>query len=84
LSEIITTQFGYHVLLVTDRKAAQTVPFDQVKEDLGQFLKQRKGNDVARNHVAELRKSAKVEVLLPARPSVPDLKTSPAPAPVQQ
>jgi peptidyl-prolyl cis-trans isomerase C len=83
LSGIITTQFGYHVLLVTDRKAAQTVPFDQVKEELGQFLKQRKGNDVARNHVAELRKTAKVEVLLPAPPSVPALETSPVPVPVQ-
>ena len=80
LSEIITTQFGYHVLLVTDRKAAQTVPFDQVKEELGQFLKQRKGNDVARNHVAELRKTAKVEILLPAPPAAPVQETSPIPA----
>src|SRR5579862_4545261 len=27
LSDVVTTQFGYHVILVTDRKPAQTVPF---------------------------------------------------------
>ncbi len=79
LSDVITTQFGYHVLLVTDRKPAQTVPFDQVKEDLGKFLKQRKSNEVTQNHVAELRKSAKVEVLLPGPP--PAAETPPVPAP---
>ena len=81
VSDVITTQFGYHVLLVTDRKLAQTVPFDQVKDDLGKFLKQRKGNEVAQNHVAELRKAAKVEILLPAPASVAE--TPPVPAPTK-
>jgi peptidyl-prolyl cis-trans isomerase C len=65
LSEVVTTQFGYHVLMVTDRKPAQTVPFDEVKDRIGEYLKQRKGSDVVRDHVAQLRKTAKVEILLP-------------------
>ncbi|HUI05720.1 MAG TPA: peptidylprolyl isomerase [Verrucomicrobiae bacterium] len=69
LSDIITTQYGYHLLLVTDRRPAGTVPFDEVKDRLGEFLKQRKGNDALRNHVAELRKTAKVEILLPPSPA---------------
>ena len=69
LSEVITTQFGYHILMVTDRKPAQMTPFDEVKDRLGQFLKQRKGNDVVREHLAELRKAAKVEILLPPLPA---------------
>jgi peptidyl-prolyl cis-trans isomerase C len=71
LSEVVTTQFGYHVILVTDRKPAQTVPFDEVKDKLAQVLKQRKGADAVRDHVAELRKTAKVEILLPAPPPAP-------------
>jgi peptidyl-prolyl cis-trans isomerase C len=68
LSEIVTTQFGYHILMVTDRKPAQMIPFDEVKDRLGQYLKQRKGESVVRDHLAELRKGAKIEILLPAPP----------------
>jgi peptidyl-prolyl cis-trans isomerase C len=82
VSDVITTRFGYHILLVTGRKPAQTMPFDEVKEDLTQYLKQRKGSDVARTHVAELRKTAKVEVLLPAPPA-PVVETQPVPAPAK-
>jgi peptidyl-prolyl cis-trans isomerase C len=81
ISDVITTQFGYHILLVTDRKPARLVPFDEVKDQLTEFLKQRKGNDVTRDHVAELRKVAKVEVLLPAAPSAPAAATPPVSAP---
>lgn len=81
ISDVITTQFGYHVLLVTDRKPARTIPFDEVKDELGKFLTQRKGNEVTRDHVAELRKAAKVEVLLPSPPPVPTVETPPVSSP---
>lgn len=81
VSDVITTQFGYHVLIVTGRKPAQTVPFDEVKDELGKYLKQRKGNEVTRNQVADLRKAGKVEVLLPAPPIVPSVETAPMKAP---
>ena len=77
ISPVITTQFGYHILVVTDRKPSGTLPFDEVKRDLAEFLKQQKGAEVTRNHVAELRQAAKVEILLPA----PVVVTPPAPAP---
>jgi peptidyl-prolyl cis-trans isomerase C len=81
ISDVITTQFGYHVLFVTDRKPARIVPFDEVKDELGQFLKQRKGNETTRDHVAELRKVAKVEVLLPSPPAAPVVETPPVSTP---
>lgn len=77
LSDVITTQFGYHILTVTDQKPARTVPFDEVKVDLENFLKNRKGSDAARQHVNELRKTAKVEILLP-----PVAESPPPPPPV--
>jgi peptidyl-prolyl cis-trans isomerase C len=85
ISGVITTQFGYHILEVTGRKPAQIMPFDQVKDQLIDYLKQRKGGDVTRTYVADLRKSAKVEVLLPEpSPSAltpPTVQTAPVPAP---
>ena len=73
LSDIITTPFGYHVLIVTDRKPKQDLPFDQVKGDIEQHLKNRKGSEVAQQHVKDLRAAAKVEVLLP-EPVAPPAK----------
>jgi len=83
VSDVITTQFGYHVLMVTGHKPAQTVPFDQVKDDLAKFLKQRKGNDVTRDQVASLRKAAKVEILAPEPPATPVVETKPVQAPAK-
>ncbi len=80
VSDIITTQFGYHVLVVTGHKPAQTIPFDQVKDDLAKFLKQRKGTEITRDQVASLRKAAKVEILVPeARRPTPGVVPKPCP-----
>ena len=81
ISPVITTQYGYHILVVTDRKPSRTMSFDEVKVELAEFLKQQKGAEVTRNHVAELRRAAKVEVLLPGPPPAPVVVTPPAPAP---
>jgi len=81
LSEVITTSYGYHVLMVTDRRAAQTETFDNVKGDIEKFLKGRRGTELARDHVKELRAKAKVEILLPPLPAEPAPKETP-PAPV--
>lgn len=64
VSEVITTQFGYHILQVTDKKAARQVPLAEVQDDIGAHLKRQKGAESAQKHIAELRKTAKVEVLL--------------------
>jgi len=81
VSDVITTEYGYHILIITDRKPARTVPFDEVKEDLTQYLKQQKGAEVTRNHIAALRQTAKVEVLLPGPPPALSVVTPPTSAP---
>lgn len=82
LSEVVTTQIGYHLILVTERKPAQTKSFDEVKGDIDKFLRYRKSSEMADQHVKELRTKTKVEVFLkpldtpasisaPAAPAVP-------------
>ena len=41
ISEPIKTQFGYHIIFVEDKKAAQTKPLDAVKAELAQMAIQK-------------------------------------------
>lgn len=38
ISDVVQTQYGFHIIKVTDRKAAGQEPFIQVKEQLKQYL----------------------------------------------
>ncbi|MCS7048480.1 MAG: peptidylprolyl isomerase [Verrucomicrobiae bacterium] len=73
LSEIITTQFGYHVLQVTDKKPAREVPLEEVKDRLATHLKRQKGIESAQQYINQLRAAAQIEILLPApvKPAAP-------------
>ena len=64
VSDIVTTKYGYHLLMVTDRKPAREVPFDEVKANIEKFLLGNKGVEIARKHVQDLRAAAKIEVLI--------------------
>jgi len=64
VSDIVKTQFGYHLIKVADKKPESTIPFDEIKERLGQYLKQEKVQKEVREFVDKLRKEAKVETFL--------------------
>jgi len=44
-SNIITTQYGYHILQVEDKEAARVKPFEEVKADLADSVKKQSVND---------------------------------------
>jgi len=60
VSDIVETSYGYHIIKVTDRKAASVIPFEQVKDQLINQLKQRKQSEFAQQYVQSLRASAKI------------------------
>jgi len=64
VSDIVETKFGYHLIKVVDKKPESTVPFDEVKERIGQYLKQEKVAKEVRQLVDKLRKEATVETFL--------------------
>ena len=68
LSDVVTTQFGFHILQVIDRKPAGEAPFAEVKDRIREGLRQQKAGEAARKHVEELRTTAKVEILLDQKP----------------
>ncbi len=64
VSEIVETQFGYHLIKVTDKTAATTIPYDEVKDRLRQYLSQEKLRKEMGPYLEGLRSEAKVEVLV--------------------
>jgi len=63
VSDVVETQFGYHIIKVAEKKDAETVPFEEAKERIVQFLTQQKVQKGISDRVEELRKKGKVEIL---------------------
>ena len=58
----VKTQFGYHVILLEDRKPAGVKSFDEVKPQIKAILNRKKFNDFIENKVKALKKDAKIEI----------------------
>ncbi len=65
VSDPVRTQFGWHVIKVTDKKPAGTLPYDEVKAQLNTYLKSKKQEEAAQELLKSLRDSAKIENTLP-------------------
>jgi peptidyl-prolyl cis-trans isomerase C len=61
VSEIVTTQFGYHIIKVTDRKP---VAFDQVSPKIKEFLTEQQNRERAQAFIDGLKQKARIEVLV--------------------
>ncbi len=64
VSDIVNTRFGYHLIKVVDKKPESTVPYEEIEERIGQYLKQEKVQKEVKQLVEKLRKEAKVETFL--------------------
>lgn len=65
VSEVVETQFGYHIIKATAKSAAEVVPFDDVKDRIEKHLKAQQVQQQTLAKVEELRKTSVIE--LPAR-----------------
>lgn len=61
VSDIVQTRFGYHLIKVTDKKAESAIPYDDVKDRLEQYLKQRKIQKEVSLYVEGLKAKAELE-----------------------
>lgn len=57
ISGVVKSQFGYHIIKVEDKRERPIPPFDQVKDQLKQYLVRKSQQDL----VVKLRDAAKVE-----------------------
>jgi peptidyl-prolyl cis-trans isomerase C len=74
ISDPVRTNFGWHVIKVTDKKEAQTLPFDDVKNDIMEYLKENKQQQAVEGVISKLREDAQVEIFI-AEPATPSIDT---------
>lgn len=65
LSDVVKSQYGYHIILVTDRKAAGQDPYEKVQNDIKAYLKKQKEVDKIDDLVESLKKNATIEFVDP-------------------
>ena len=68
LSNIVKTKFGYHLIKVTDKKPETTVPYQEAKPNLDNFLKRKKVQEKIGAYISQLEEKAKIERFLPENP----------------
>jgi peptidyl-prolyl cis-trans isomerase C len=64
--KVIKSQYGYHVIKVTEKKKEGTSSLEEVKDQLTEFMKSQKSQAELTKLVNELRNQAKIEILIPA------------------
>jgi len=79
VSDIVTTQFGYHIIKLSQKIPSQKVELAKVSDDVKQFLKQQQVEKLLPEYIEKQRKEAGVEILdEKLKPKAP--AASPAPA----
>jgi hypothetical protein len=71
ISDPVRSQFGYHIIKVTDRKDPETVELEKAKPQLMAYLQQQKKQTEIEKLVKELRAGAEVKINLPPAPPEP-------------
>ena len=66
LSEVVKTNYGYHIIMVTDRKAASKDPFEKSKDTIMAYLKKEKQIKNVDNLLESLKKNATIEYVDPS------------------
>jgi peptidyl-prolyl cis-trans isomerase C len=64
--KVIKSQYGYHVIRVTEKKKEGVSTLEEVKDQLAEFLKNQKSQAELAKLVNQLRNQAKIEILIPA------------------
>ncbi|MCX5754047.1 MAG: peptidylprolyl isomerase, partial [Candidatus Krumholzibacteria bacterium] len=63
MSGVVETQFGYHIIKATDHTAASTVPFDQAKQNIMQYLTEQQKQQALTTYFDSLRAASNVQIL---------------------
>ena len=64
VSDVVQTQFGYHIIKKTDHKAGRTVPFEEAQARIKDYLGNQKKQQHADAFIEGLKKKSKIEVLI--------------------
>lgn len=62
VSDVVETEFGYHIIKLTDKKSARNIPLTEVHDKLKGFLKSIEVNKKLSEYIANLKKTADVKI----------------------
>jgi len=65
ISDIVETDFGYHLIKAGDRKPETITDYKDIKDKLSQYLKQMKTGEEVKKYIEKLKEKAKIERFLP-------------------
>jgi peptidyl-prolyl cis-trans isomerase C len=81
ISDVVETQFGYHIIKVVDKKPASVAPLEDVSPRIKQYVTNEKARTDLENYLTEQKKAAKIEIFLKEEPPAPEAAPVPAPTP---
>lgn len=64
MSDIVETQFGYHIIKVADKQNSRVVPLDEAKGQIEEYLTQQNRHAQTELFVQGLKTKAKIEILI--------------------
>ena len=81
ISNVVETQFGYHIIKVTDRKEGGLMPFGKAKADIVKTLENKKKGEMFKQLIEKLKAGARIEYPpgKEPQPRMPMMQRSPRP-----
>ena len=64
VSDLVETEFGFHIIKVAEKQAARTVPLDEVRPQVEQYLQRMNREQQTDAFVDGLKAKGKVEILI--------------------
>jgi peptidyl-prolyl cis-trans isomerase C len=65
ISDLVRTQFGYHIIKVEERKPGRSLSYEEAKEQVKEDFTREKTFSRYQEYLASLRSKASIEILLP-------------------
>jgi peptidyl-prolyl cis-trans isomerase C len=62
VGEVVETQFGYHIIKVSEHLEPKTIPFDEVKEKLSKYLRTQDRRKAAEDFIEDLKSKSDVVI----------------------
>jgi peptidyl-prolyl cis-trans isomerase C len=63
-SELVETRFGYHIIRVVDKQAARTIPLEEVRARIEEYLREQNREKQTQVFIDSLRTKAQIEILM--------------------